>query len=241
MYDRHWNEFYAKTYLEQKRKALWDVEPSASVGMDYERFAVHMDRDVPILDIGCGTGAPTVWLGRKFSKAIGVDAAPSAIAIAKATFPGGAVDFRCLDLAKTSACRMLHEELGDLNLYMRGVLHQIKDEDKPEFLENLSTLMGERGTLYFIEVASDIRRYFQEASPHFHRLPKAVQAVFISNLPPEGVSMEDIPSLFPERQFSVLESGNTGLSTNLSLPDGTQITIPAVYGIVRPAGRPPIS
>lgn len=232
-YTTHWDEFYRKTYLDRNSKALWDVEAERSVARDLQVFSAHMDPSLPMLDIGCGTGVPTVWLAGRFMKVIGVDAAESAIEIARQTFPIDNLEFRCMDMSDPDACAALHVDTGDMNLYMRGVLHQIKDEDKAAFIGNLATLMGKRGVLYFIEVASDIRRYFREASPDFHKLPTSVQSVFISNLPPEGLSISDVPRLFSADRFEVISHGESGLSTNLSLPDGTQITIPAVYGIIR--------
>lgn len=233
IYSNYWSEFYRKTYVENSGKALWDVDPVLSAGKDIIQFSQWMDSTLPLLDIGCGTGAPTAYLADHFSMVIGIDTAEEAVAIARNNFQTKNIVFRSIDLADHYACLALHEEFGDLNLYMRGVLHQIKPEHKELVVDNLATLMGKRGTFYFIEVAAEIRQYFQEASPDFHRLPKAVQAVFISNLPPEGVSLEDISRIFTHERFQILESGNDQLMTNLSLPDGVRITIPAVYSIIR--------
>lgn len=233
IYSTYWREFYRKTYVERSGKALWDVDPALSAGKDFIRFSEWMDPTIPLLDIGCGTGAPTAYLAGNFDYVIGIDTAEEAVLIAQQTYLSTNMTFRCIDLADEIACQGLHEEFGDLNLYMRGVLHQIKPEHKAQVVDNLATLMGKRGTFYFIEVAAQIRQYFQEASPEFHRLPKAVQAVFISNLPPEGVTLDDVPRIFEKERFQILASGNDQLMTNLSLPDGIQITIPAVYSIIR--------
>lgn len=233
IYSTYWREFYRKTYVENSGKALWDVDPALSAGKDFIQFSEWMDPKLPLLDIGCGTGAPTAYLAGHFGMVIGIDTAEEAVEIARQTYPSRNMEFRSVDLADEAACHALHEEFGDLNLYMRGVLHQIKPEHKALVVDNLASLMGPQGTFYFIEVAAQIRQYFQEASPEFHRLPKAVQAVFISNLPPEGVTLEDIPHIFPEERFQILQSGHDKLMTNLSLPDGIQITIPAVYSIIR--------
>jgi SAM-dependent methyltransferase len=233
IYATYWREFYRKTYLEHSGKAIWDVDPTLSVGRDLKRFMAWMQSDLPLLDIGCGTGAPTAYLAGNFKTVIGIDTAEEAVAIARHTYPSLNMEFRCVDLADTKGCLDLHDEFGDLNLYMRGVLHQIKPEHKAMVVDNLATLMGKQGTFYFMEVASEIRQYFQEASKEFHRLPQSLQAIFISNLPPEGVSLEEIPQIFPKKRFQILDSGNDQLMTNISLPDGIQITIPAVYSIIR--------
>ena len=233
IYTTYWREFYRKTYVENSGKALWDIDPALSAGKDFLQFSEWMDLDLPLLDIGCGTGAPSAWLAGHFERVIGIDTAEEAVAIARENFPSNKIIFRSIDLAEKAACQALHDEFGDLNLYMRGVLHQIKPEHKATVVDNLASLMGRNGTFYFIEVAAQIRQYFQEASPEFHRLPKAVQAVFISNLPPEGVTLEDIPQIFPNERFQIMALGKDQLMTNLSLPDGIQITIPAVYSIIR--------
>lgn len=186
-----------------------------------------------MLDIGCGTGAPTAYLAQHLRFVIGADTSDHPVSLAQELHSRKNVVYRTLDLSDEKGCAGIYEEFGNVNLYMRGVLHQIKPEHKAQVVKNIAHLIGHSGTFYFIEVASQIKTYFREVSPEFHLLPKAVQAVFISNLPPEGVTIEEIPMLFPPDKFTILDAGEDRLMTNLSLPDGQKITIPAVYGVIR--------
>lgn len=231
-YGRYWDAFYEKTYVQGARKALWDVPADWSVGKDLELFQSHFPPTLPVLDIGCGTGVQAYYLAGKYPQAIGIDAAPTAIALAQAAHQRPGLEFMAADAANAHDCAALHQRFGDMNLYMRGVLHQVEAESQAQFVDNLALMMGETGVLYFIEVADHIRAYFAGASSGFHELPKAVQEVFVSNLPPHGLNLEMLPALFPEPRFKMIHSGQSALLTNLVLPSGRAVEIPAVYGVV---------
>ncbi|MCB9301018.1 MAG: class I SAM-dependent methyltransferase [Lewinellaceae bacterium] len=231
-YGQYWDAFYEKTYVKEARKALWDVPAALSVGKDLEIFQSYFHPELPVLDIGCGTGEQAHYLSAYYPRVIGVDAAPTAVALAAAEHTLANLEFQTLDAADPEACAALHQKYGDMNLYMRGVMHQVDAAEQARFVANLSLLMGERGRLYFIEVADNIRSYFAEATHGFHELPKAVQEVFVSNLPPHGINLEHLPRLFPAPGFNILASGEGHLLTNLTLPRGEAVRIPAVYALI---------
>lgn len=233
IYANYWDEFYRRTYTEKESKALWDVDPALSAGKDLERILKWINPKIPLLDVGCGTGGPTAYLAQHLRLVIGGDTSVHAVDLAQKIHKKQNLIFKNLDLSDEKGCNDIYREFGAVNLYMRGVLHQIKPEHKQQVVNNIAHLLQQTGTFYFIEVASNIKTYFREVSPEFHLLPKAVQAVFISNLPPEGVSLEDIPLLFPPEKFIVLDKGEDRLMTNLILPNGQKITIPAVYGVIK--------
>ncbi len=231
-YGQYWDAFYRKTYVQGARKALWDVPAALSVGRDLEIFKSAFLPGLPLLDIGCGTGEQARFLAAHYPKVVGADASPTAVALASAEPASGNLEFRVLDIADPEACAELHRLYGDMNLYMRGVLHQVDAAEHPQAVSNFSLLMGRSGRLYFIEVADNIRSYFAGAAHGFHELPKAVQEVFVSNLPPHGLNLEQLPRLFPAPEFQILASGESHLLTNLMLPRGEAVRIPAVYGLV---------
>lgn len=231
--ENFWEVFYKKNYLEGSRKALWDVSTALSVEKDFEKFDRYFFKDLPVLDIGCGTGEQALFLSRHYSKVIGVDISETAIQLASKNHTAENLHFQTLDFTDTFVCRDLWSRYGDMNLYMRGVLHQIHSAQQPLFIDNLSALMGKTGCLYFIEVADNIRDYFAAVSGGFRDLPKALQEVFVSNLPPNGLNAETLTKLFPPAGFTVLDSGNDFLNTNLTTSQGEVIQIPAVYGLVR--------
>jgi SAM-dependent methyltransferase len=235
-YGKYWEAFYEKTYVKGAGKALWEVPASESVGQDFLAFSAVFDRDLPVLDIGCGTGAQARYLASHFPRVLGIDAAKTAVQLALEAGNPPNLDFWTADASDEQDCLRISASYGDLNIYMRGVLHQIDANSQEAFVRNLSKLMGQRGALYFVEVANHIRAYFAEEGngSGYHELPRLVQEVFVSNLPPAGICLEDVPRLFPASQFDVLQAGNTSLATNLHLPSGKNIRIPAVYSLIKP-------
>ncbi|MEQ8705802.1 MAG: class I SAM-dependent methyltransferase [Phaeodactylibacter sp.] len=230
MYGKFWDAFYQKTYA--AGKALWDVPPEQSVLIDHQRFGPVFTVVDTVLDIGCGTGEQSRYLAGLYSTVIGIDAAPRAIEIANQFANPPNVTFRAGDLANPELVQDLHETHGDLNVYMRGVLHQIRTADRQRVAKHLLQLIGEKGALYLIEVGKGIKDYFKSASPAFHELPAAVQETFISNLPPHGVDEAELEALFQQNGYQLLQRGTGFLNTNLLLKDGTPVKIPAVFGLI---------
>lgn len=230
MYGKYWDAFYQKTYA--AGKALWDVPPEESVLKDYEVFGPAFKQVGTVLDIGCGTGEQSKFLGGLYTKVIGVDAAPKAIEIAKASDHPPNVQFQVGDLSDAAFMDGLRVQFGDMNIYMRGVLHQIRQPDRTKVANNLLHLIGDKGALYLIEVGKNIKDYFRSASRAFHELPEAVQETFISNLPPHGVDESEIATLFQKEGYQLSQHGPGFLNTNLLLKDGTPVKIPAVFGLI---------
>ncbi len=230
MYGKYWDAFYHRTYA--SGKALWDVPPEQSVLEDQRIFGSAFEGVGTVADIGCGTGEQSRYLARFYSKVIGIDAAPRAIEIAKQHTPAANTLFEVGDLASPEFAQQLHQAHGDMNVYMRGVLHQIREADREQAAANLLHLIGDKGALYLIEVGKNIRDYFRSATNSFHELPDAVQETFISNLPPHGVDEEEIHRLFNQKQYRLNQHGTGYLNTNLLLRDGTAVKIPAVFGLI---------
>jgi hypothetical protein len=164
---------------------------------------------------------------------VGLDVSKEAIAIAKNEHHEKSVDFDVLDATDINKASIIHGKYGDANIYMRGVLHQILDEDRKAFQATLIHLMGNKGKLYCIEVADNIRNYFEQSNENFSQLPSSMRQVFLSNLPPKGLSLETIDDFFPSDRFQVSNCGKSYLSTNLSFSNKEVIQIPALYVMLK--------
>jgi len=233
-YQTNWDQYYQRTYRLQKKKALWDVNSALAVEDDFRLFSPYFDSAMPIIDLGCGTGTQSVFLAKHYPKVLGVDVAAEAITVAKANIDEANIEFDTLDVTDFKKAEQIHQVYGDTNLYMRGVLHQILEEDLPSFRQTIKTLMGKNGKMYCIEVSDQIRTYFDKSEGNFSRLPKRMQQVFISNLPPKGLSIDRINTYFPAEEFDVKTSGDTKLNTNIQFSDQEPIFIPAVHVILEP-------
>ncbi len=233
-YGAYWDEFYRQNYLQKTGgKALWDVSVDRSVGMDYPLFSEVINSHLPLLDIGCGTGEIAAYFTRQGLQVIGADVAKEAIEIARLNHTDKKIDFRVLDITDTSGCKSLANQYGPVNIYIRGVMHQISMDHLERYVNNLSLLLGGQGYVYMIEVAAGIRDHFLHHSDGFHNLPKAVQQIFISNLPPRGVTVKDINTSFTSDRFDVHFCAETSLATNLQSPSGIAIQIPAVHALIQ--------
>ena len=231
-YGKNWDEFYKKTYFERKSKALWDVNSENSVQMDLPYFRKYFNNNLPVMDVGCGTGEQTAFLAKIYPKVIAVDAAKSAIEFATEHNVIDNVVWQVLDITNSEQCARIHSEFGDLNIYMRGVMHQIEMNEIDYMIGNLRDLMGISGKLYFVEVKDKIREYFKSLDNSFLSLPEQMLEVFVSNLPPRGLSTELINEYFNDSIFEILDKGDCTLRTNLKLPNGKPLEIPAVYGVI---------
>ncbi|TXF85446.1 class I SAM-dependent methyltransferase [Neolewinella aurantiaca] len=235
MYEDNWNAYYEGNYRKLGRKALWDVEPERAVALDQRYFADPFDPGLPVVDLGCGTGEQSAYLRAHYDHVIGVDVATVAVEMAKENHQQEGLGYEFLDATRPDMAEALRARIGESNVYMRGVLHQILPEHLARFQEVLSILMGKRGCCYFNEVSAGIREYFTESSDRFAELPKRMQQVFISNLPPRGLELETVTNFFPSSGFKTTDVRKGKLETNLNFLTGEPIFIPSVQGLVHPA------
>ncbi|MEM1319725.1 MAG: class I SAM-dependent methyltransferase [Bacteroidota bacterium] len=239
-YGKNWDRYYQRTYRESNGKALWDVPADRAAERDLEVFEKELPTTLPIIDLGCGTGVQTVFLAQHYPAVLGVDASEEAIQIAREAYGGDSHQFGILDATDPKAAQAIHQELGDAHIYSRGVLHQLLKNDYEALIQTLRTLLGQKGRLYCMEVSDQIRAHFDASADDFSQLPERMRQVFLSDLPPRGLSLEGLSSFFPEDQFRILQSGPGRLLTNLNFSDGSPIYIPAVYAIIEAISKPPI-
>jgi len=232
MYEDNWNEYYKINYGKLGRKALWDVPPGRAVAQDYRLFSGHFNPDLPVIDLGCGTGEQSAFLRSCYSHVVGVDVSGVAVELAKENHQQGGLEYEFLDATRPDTAKALHARIGESNVYMRGVLHQILPEHLHDFQVVLSTLLGVRGHCFFNEVSSGIREYFTDSSDQFGQLPERMQQVFISNLPPRGLSLTTVADFFPDGKFNAQDVQEGKLETNLNFLTGEPIFIPSVTGVV---------
>jgi SAM-dependent methyltransferase len=100
---------------------VWNAD-EADLIMDLEVLGGSFDRRLPVIDLGCGNGRQTRFLAQRFAAVLGVDIAPSAIEHARCADNPPNVSYRVLDVCSAGDAERLHRELGDANLYVRGVL-----------------------------------------------------------------------------------------------------------------------
>jgi SAM-dependent methyltransferase len=235
-YDRHWEKFW-KTVDKtgQDGEVVWDARPEIAAAEDLPRFQSYMDRTVPILDLGCGNGRQSRYLARYFDKVIGADIAPSAVELARQeTAQEDNVVYRVLDATHPEQAEAFHAEFGDVNVYIRTVMHVIQKVDRPKFVQSLKTLLGEKGVLYQIELSSQALNYFRSLPAKGKMdLPPLIERVVQYGVVPVGYEANERAGLFPDSEWELLNEG-TGLTVKtIPIAQGKEGAVPANYLIAR--------
>ena len=234
--ERHWENYWRRIQKTGRDgEVLWDTEPERASEEDIARFRPHVDPTLPLVDLGCGNGRQTRSLGTHFDRVIGVDVSPTAISKARDETPlDQSIRYRVLDARKPYQARKLHREIGDVNVYIRSVMHVIAPKDRPSFVDSLSTLIGRRGTLYQIELSSRAIDYFRTLpgdSPS--GLPRTVHNIIRTGATTFGFDPAERFELYPDDRFEVVAAGDDVTIKTVMLNHGAEGRIPASYLVVR--------
>jgi SAM-dependent methyltransferase len=212
-------------------EVLWDAHP-ADLSHDLTLFARAFGAALPVVDLGCGDGRQTRYLAEHFPRVVGVDLAPSAIARAQARQNPPNVAYRVLDTRDLAAARALHDQLGDANVYLRGVLQSLPEVDRPRAVDAIAALLGRTGTLFLKELAPGVEHYFA-ALVERHGPPAAMERI-MRLVPPGAVGEAELAQLFGPPRFRLLTTGPGHIHTVNTAPDGHPILVPARYALVKP-------
>jgi SAM-dependent methyltransferase len=235
--ERHW-ENYWRTIEKTGRggQVLWDNEPERASAEDLGRFKpLILDPSLPLLDFGCGNGRQTRYLVKHFDRVIGTDVSPTAVAKAKAeTPPEMKIEYRVLNGLDPADAKKFHDEFGDVNIYMRTVMHVLQNEDKPRMAEVLAILLGRRGTLYQIELSLCALDYFRTLpgdSPS--GLPSHVHNVIRTGATSVGFDPAMRPMVYPDDRWEVVAHGEDVTINTVPLGHGEEGNVPANYLVLR--------
>jgi hypothetical protein len=190
-----------------------------------------------VVDAGCGDGTHTRALANhwNFSDIIGTDVASAAIASAPAR-NGSRITYQTLDLLQPEEAAKLHQEIGDANVHVRGVLHQLPRAYRETAVVSLTQLLGDSGTLYLKELSPGAEEYLSELMERFGPVggfDRVVGVLGKVGIQPGSFGEKDIETLFPPERFTLLAKGDSRIQTTNRLPTGEVIAIPAIYAVLR--------
>ncbi len=213
---------------------VWDANES-DLTADLEVFADAFTLDLPVVDLGCGDGRQTRFLARRFDTVVGLDISPAAIDRARAAENPPNVSYRVLDARSPDAAGRLHAELGDANVYVRGVLQALVAADRPDAIRSIAALIGRTGTLFAKELPPQAGAYFAEQVQRHGMWPELERVMRL--IPPGQITEQELASLFSPDRFEVIATGASHIRTINVLPDGDPIRVPAIYLLARPWRR----
>ncbi|WP_033320212.1 class I SAM-dependent methyltransferase [Streptomyces yerevanensis] len=229
-----WEGFWQEAPDEQGA-VFWDAEPALTVGVHLPLFEPHLAAPgLPFVDLGCGNGTQTRFLADRYPHVVGADLSAAALDHARHADRAGQAAYRLLDAAEKSEAETLHAELGDVNVYMRGVLHQCEPDDRQPLVDGVAALVGERGRAFLVELAEAAGLVLRGLAQRPEGPPAKLAPVFRHGIVPGEVADDAVPEYLRSAGLTVFASGELPLVTTEYQGDGTRIELPSKWVV---AGR----
>ncbi|WP_240957573.1 class I SAM-dependent methyltransferase [Streptomyces barkulensis] len=230
-------------------QGIRSTDPAITAAVHMPIFEKHFAPDLPLVDADCGNGAQTVFLAGRFHPCVGIDRSAAVLERARTAVGEGAggrsaPDFRQLDAADPAAMRRLHDELGDANVYLRGVLRRSGPAGRARVAESVAALVGERGRAFVVEPAPEADAALARGAGAAHPTepPGSPDTPDTPGLPdlPHTPGAPQIPGEEPAEQagpftaagLKVLAGGSLPLSTTDFEPDGSRLDLPSNWLVV---------
>ncbi|GAA2303637.1 class I SAM-dependent methyltransferase [Streptomyces kunmingensis] len=235
-YREAWESFWEDAPAEPG-SVFWDAEPALTAGLHLALFEPELTAvGLPMVDLGCGNGSQTRFLADRYRKVIGADLSVAALDRARHADRAEQAEYRQLDATMADQVAALHAELGDVNVYMRGVLHQSEPADRQPLIDAVAALVGERGRAFVVELSERARPVLRGLADHPAGPPPKLAPVFAHGIAPGEVSDAAVPAYVVRAGLVVLDSGELPLLTTEFTPDGRRIELPSLWLV---AGRVP--
>ena len=132
--------------------------------------------------------------------------------------------------------RRLADELGEVNVFMRGVFHVFDAAAADDAIVNLRDMMGERGVVYCAETNYEgdplDQLVAQGATPT--TMPEPLRKCIEAGIkPPRHFGEAQLREFFPRDRWETLESGPHHDARGAAHREGRFEPIPSFYAIVR--------
>ncbi|OIJ67878.1 class I SAM-dependent methyltransferase [Streptomyces mangrovisoli] len=235
-YREAWEGFWREAADEQGA-VFWDAEPALTAVRHLALFEPHLtDPQLPMIDLGCGNGTQTRFLAERFPQVLGADIADSALAHARRADPAGQAAYRVLDVVEKAETETLHAELGDANVYMRGVLHQCEPDDRQPLVDGLATLVGARGRAFLVEPSQAAGAILGGLAQGPAGPPAKLAPIFRHGIAPAEVADDAVPEHLTAAGLTIIARGELPLFTTEYTDDGTRIQLPSQWLVAGRAG-----
>lgn len=233
-YRAAWEGFWSEA-PEEQGAVFWDSEPTLTAGPHLALFEPYLTHpNLPMVDLGCGNGTQTRFLADRFPQVVGADIAEAALDRARHADPTGMAAYRRLDAVDKAAAQNLHAELGDCNVYVRGVLHQTEPDDRQPLIDTVATLLGDRGRAFLLELSEHARPVLGGLARRPDGPSPKVAPIFRHGIAPGEVADDAVPDFLHSAGLTILAAGELSLITTERAADGTRVELPSNWWV---AGR----
>ncbi|WP_267242397.1 class I SAM-dependent methyltransferase [Streptomyces sp. PR69] len=231
-YKDAWEGFWSEA-PDVPGEVFWDTEPALAAEAHLALFEPHLaDPALTLVDLGCGNGTQTRFLADRFHQVLGVDLSAAAVERARRQDPSGEQRFRELDAVDSDAVAQLHAELGDANVYMRGVLHQCVDKDRQALADTIATLVGQRGRAFVVELGEEAGARLMALAQRAAGPPAKLLPVLRHGIAPGAVADAEVGRLFAAAGLDVIAEGELPLATTEHASDGSRLELPSRWLVV---------
>ncbi|MCX5267806.1 class I SAM-dependent methyltransferase [Streptomyces sp. NBC_00199] len=226
-YRQAWEGFWREA-PDEPGGVFWDADPKVTAALHLALFEPHLvDAELALVDLGCGNGTQTRYFADRFPRVIGADLSAAALDHARRADPTGQAGYRVLDAAEKGAAEALHAELGDANVYVRGVLHSCEPADRQPLVDGIAALAGERGRVFLVELSEAARPVLGALAQSPSGPPPKLAPVFRHGIAPGEVADDAVPAHLRDAGLMVLASGELPLVTTEFTDDGARIELPS--------------
>ncbi|MDX2526948.1 class I SAM-dependent methyltransferase [Streptomyces europaeiscabiei] len=233
-YREAWEGFWREA-PEGPGEVFWDAGPEWTAAVHVALFEPYLTAPaLPLVDLGCGNGTQTRYLADRFPTVIGADLSTAALDRARRADPGRRSAYRLLDAADKTDAETLHADLGDANVYVRGVLHQCEPDDRQRLVDTIATLLGERGRVCLVELAEAAKPVLMGLAQSPTGPPAKLAPIFRHNIAPGEVTDAAVPRYLRASGLTLVADGDLPLITTEHTADGTRIELPSRWYV---AGR----
>ncbi|HEY0814943.1 MAG TPA: class I SAM-dependent methyltransferase [Pseudonocardia sp.] len=233
-WSRFWSEVSATG---DEGDVLWDASASTEALRYVELLAALGDSRLPVIDIGCGNGRLTRLLATRFPRAIGLDLAPLAVELARGESPTPGAEFRVLDMTRPGAGLALRAEFGEVNVFVRGVLHVLDASARRRMAANVADLVGVRGTVLLAETnhRGPLIGYLESLGAGPHGMPRPLARAITTGIPrPSPFGEPELADCFPPDSWERALIDNDAAITTIPLRrPGVPDTVPGFLAVLR--------
>ncbi|WP_426228622.1 class I SAM-dependent methyltransferase [Pseudarthrobacter sp. DSP2-3-2b1] len=231
-WDRYWAGI-AKTGA--RSEVLWDSGTDHEVLGYREVLERHFDPGLPVVDVGCGHGGFSRALAGFYPQVLGVDVSAHAVARARDEAAGmDNVSYLARDMTEPGAGTGLREP-GDVNVFIRGVLHVLDRADQAALMENVLELVGEQGTVFLAETnfQGNPVEYVSHLGASRGNIPAPLELA-IRKLPMPGrFGPEELARVLPAERWTLLEDGTATIETNPMTEASGDSLVPGYFAVLR--------
>lgn len=237
-WDQYWGDIRSTGELDD---VLWDSGDDHELLGYLEHLKRQLDPELPLVDVGCGSGSFSRRLAAHFPHVLGVDVSAHAIALAGSEAEGlEGISFATVDMSVPGAAQAVTTALaaagltGDANIFMRGVLHVLKPASRAALAEQLLPLVGRRGRVFLAE--TDFRGNAVEYVSHLGATRSCIpgplsRAIRVLPRPGRFGPVQRLRA-FPESRWDLVEDGPAVIETR-PLTSSEPERVPGYFSVLQ--------